>query len=75
MITKSTQNSTLVRVSRETFENLIYLRATLEPQVGKLLSFNKLLNHISSYLIKKLEDDEFEKEIVNFIREEGEDDR
>jgi len=65
----------LVRVSRETFENLIYLRATLEPQVGKLLSFNKLLNHISSYLIKKLEDDEFEKEIVNFIREGGEDDR
>ena len=75
MLTKSTQNSTLVRVSRETFENLIYLRATLEPQVGKLLSFNKLLNHISSYLIKKLEDDEFEKEIVNFIREGGEDDR
>jgi hypothetical protein len=75
MITKSTQNSTLVRVSRETFENLIYLRATLEPQVGRLLSFNKLLNHISSYLIKKLEDDEFEKEIVNFIMEEGEDDR
>jgi len=65
----------LVRVSRETFENLIYLRATLEPQVGRLLSFNKLLNHISSYLIKKLEDDEFEKEIVNFIMEEGEDDR
>jgi len=75
MITKSTQNSTLVRISRETFEKLIYLRATLEPQVGRLLSFNKLLNHLTSYLIKKLENDEFEEEVVNFIKEEGGNDR
>ena len=69
MLTKL--NSTLIRVSKETYENLVYLRASLEAQLGKPLSFNKLLRHLSSYLIKKIENDDFENELLTFIKEEG----
>ena len=68
-LTMSTKLTHLIRVSRQTYENLVFLRASIEAQLGKPLSFNKLLRHLSGYLMKKIENDDFENELLRFIQE------
>lgn len=59
----------IVGIDEATKTNLIFLKSIIEPRTGKVLSFSKLIRILSVFLIEKVEDDSFEKELIDFVRD------
>lgn len=59
---------TVLGVDEETKTMLLYLKSILEPRVGKVISFSKLVKLLSEFVSQCIENDDFEKEFVDFAK-------
>ena len=69
-----------IRLKKNTYDNILFLKAQLEGANSKILSFDEALNILTGFLIKKIENDDFEDELITFSKNalgegEGENDR
>ena len=60
---------TTIAISENTKTNLIYLKSQLEPFLKKTMSFDEVLLFSTGFLIKKLEEIEFEEEFKRWVGE------
>jgi len=55
-------------IDEETKTMLIYLRSIIEPQVGRTVSFSKLVKLLSEFVAKNIESDDFERDFIEFVK-------